>query len=214
MYLKTSHHVKRIGLVGVSIALILACLGIVILALAVRLNNGGWRTLYSRRIGGYAINYPADWSFDVFASGFHGDREQIALLWQELPFPVIEIRLKELDSPTLQSVATWGKHRIEEQYAAPAFQYEIVSEQTVMLGQNTVFMREYIIRAGGSPPLRKKDAYISRSEDGLIITLTAWDNDHYEELEALFDEIVATFRTISTAVGWSRQPQFVFSLYS
>jgi len=131
----------------------------------------------------------------MFAGGFHGDEQQVALLWRELPFPVIEIRRKEFHHPSLQDVSDWGRQRIAEQYMRPGFKYEIMPEETVVLGNNTVIMREYTIYAELSPPLQKKDAYIARADDGFVITLSARGDD-YVEVEPLFDQVVATFRSL------------------
>jgi len=131
----------------------------------------------------------------MFAGGFHGDEQQVALLWRELPFPVIEIRRKEFQHPSLQDVSDWGRQRIAEQYMRPGFKYEIMPEETVVLGNNTVIMREYTIYAELSPPLQKKDAYIARADDGFVITLSARGDD-YVEVEPLFDQVVATFRSL------------------
>lgn len=192
---KTAQRFLRTGLVVFVLFLVLASLLVATLVIKSRFSDGGWRTLWSRTIGGYAIDYPAGWSFDMFAGGFHGDEQQVALLWRELPFPVIEIRRKEFQHPSLQDVTDWGRQRITEQYMRPGFEYEIMPEETVVLGNNTVIMREYTIYAEPAPPLQKKDAYIVRADDGFVITLSARGDD-YKEMELLFDQIVATFRSI------------------
>jgi len=191
----TPRRFLKIGPVVFVLFLVLASLLAATLVIKSRFSDGGWHTLWSRTIGGYAIDYPAGWSFDMFAGGFHGDEQQVALLWRELPFPVIEIRRKEFQHPSLQDVSDWGRQRIAEQYMRPGFKYEIMPEETVVLGNNTVIMREYTIYAELSPPLQKKDAYIARADDGFVITLSARGDD-YVEVEPLFDQVVATFRSL------------------
>jgi hypothetical protein len=191
----TVHRFLKTVSVVLVLFLVLALLLVAALVIKSRLSNGEWQTLWSRTIGGYAVDYPAGWSFDLFAGGFHGDENQVALLWRELPFPVIEIRRKEFQHPSLQDVTNWGRQRIAEQYMRAGFEYEIMPEETVVLGNNTVTMRAYTIYAEPSPPLQKKDAYIARADDGFIITLSARGDD-YREMELLFDQIVATFRSI------------------
>lgn len=185
---------KIVPLLGLSLVI---AAGIIWLLFVHYLNRECWNTLWSQRIGEYAIDYPTGWSFDVFSDGSHGDQELVALFYKRLPYPVIAVRRKSFVNPSVQEVASRGEQRIREMTSGDE-RYELFPLTMVTLGENRVITRVYETDIGTPLPLRKKDACIAREDDGFILTLVA-TQEGFSGVEPIFDQMVSTFRTTDSA---------------
>ena len=76
-------------------------------------------------------------------------------------------------------------------------QYELfpLLEETIPAGE--VLSREYMIDLETPLPLMKKDIYIAREQDGIILTFTTV-RDRYEDEKAILEHMVASLRLLDT----------------
>ena len=150
--------------------------------------------VFESRVGHFSITYPSTWSTEQFTKGFHSDQEAIALFTTLSPFPVVTIAQKEMALPTLDKVALWGEERILEINDEFDDEYKLFDIQYIKINGVQAATREYLIDIETSLPLKKKDVYIARDSNGLIITF-ATTAESYDEVIGIFEQMIASFKS-------------------
>ena len=164
--------------------------------------QGGWSTFSSPCIAGFAIDYPSTWKDERFSNGYRGDDEIVAIFYSRLAFlPYVEIARQEVVSPSFEEVAVWGEQRIEALNPDLDDLYKLSDIVETDYGEMNVWVREYTMDMETSSPVKKKDIYIVRENDAIIITFTdalqAYDTSVDD-----FDHMISTFRTLTVDNCW------------
>ena len=189
---------NRSYLSGIGVFLFFALLSVACTNRATMSGATTWRSFNSPTIGYFAMDYPSDWQSDRFPGGYRGDDEAIALFYAtDALFPAVRIARREFLAPTLEEVAAWGEARIMALNPDSDDQYELfpLLEETIPAGE--VLSREYMIDLETPLPLMKKDIYIAREQDGIILTFTTV-RDRYEDEKAILEHMVASLRLLDT----------------
>lgn len=104
-------------------------------------------------------------------------------------------------SPSFEEVAVWGEQRIKALNPDLDDLYKLSDIVETDYGEMIVWMREYTMDMETSSPVKKKDIYIVRENDAIIITFTdafqAYDTSVDE-----FDHMISTFRTLTVDNCW------------
>lgn len=108
---------------------------------------------------------------------------------------MVTVARKEMKSPMLEDVASWGEDRILSLNNRPYDEYELFNQEYVIINGLQVITREYLMDEETPLPLHKKDVYIARTHDGIILTLSATASN-FEEALIIFDHMVASFESI------------------
>jgi len=144
------------------------------------------------------MDYPRAWESRKFAAGNRGDEELIALFYATdsvLGFPVVSVARKVFAAPTLDEVAAWGEERIIAINPDYDDQYELFPLIEEQLPTGKVLSREYTMDTETPLPMMKKDVYIARAQDGIILTFMV-PLEQYEDEKEVFEHMVASFRSI------------------
>lgn len=161
------------------------------------LENGRWRTFSSPTIGYFSIEYPVWWKSERFVNGYRGDADTVALFYLPAPqlFPVVHIVRKSVAAPTVDDTVSWGLDRFQALNADASDQFEILPLEDVTVDGAEAMSREFIMDTETPLPLKRKDVYIARKGDMLIITLIS-TLDGYEEALPLFDHMIDSFENL------------------
>lgn len=161
------------------------------------LENGRWRTFSSPTIGYFSTEYPAWWKSERFVNGYRGDADVVALFFPPAPqlFPVVRIVRKSVDAPTVDDTVSWGLERFQALNADASDQFEVLPPENITVDGAETMSREFIMDTETPLPLKRKDVYIARREDMLIITLIS-TLDGYEEALPLFDHMIDSFENL------------------
>lgn len=164
--------------------------------------QNGWSTFRSPCIAGFAIDYPSTWKDERFSNGYRGDDEIVAIFYSRLAFfPVVAIARQEKVSSSLAEVAEWGEQRIKALNPDSDDLYELSDVVEANYGEMNVWVREYIMDLETPSPVKKKDVYIARENDAIIITFM--DNvQDYDTSVHEFEQMVSTFRTLPLDTCW------------
>lgn len=164
--------------------------------------QNGWSTFRSPCIAGFAIDYPSTWKDERFSNGYRGDGEIVAIFYSRLQlFPVVEIAYQEGESPTLEEVSEWGERRIKALNSDSDDLYELSDIVEIDYDEMNMWMREYTMDLETSSPVKKKDMYIARENDAIIITFMD-ELQNYDASVNQFDHMVSTFRTLPLDTCW------------
>lgn len=187
---------NRSYLSGILILLLLGLFNVACTGRAATSTATDWRSFDSPLIGNFSIEYPRAWQSGRFPAGNRSDDEVIALFYAAgAPFPVVRVARREFPAPTLAEVAAWGEEGILALNPDSDDQFELfpLVEETIPAGE--VLSREYVMDLETALPLMKKDVYIAREGDGIILTFTTV-RDRYEAEKAIFEHMVASFRSL------------------
>lgn len=178
---------------GVLLALfvlaMLSCTGI--------LKGSQWRTFESPRIGHFSIEYPNDWRSERFPNGYRSDPDRVAQFYPPAPqlFPVVHLVRRPVSSPTLDEAVNWGLERFEALNPDASDEFEIFPLENITVNGAEAMSREFIMDTETPLPLKRKDIYIARERDILIVTLISALNG-YEDALPLFNHMINSFESI------------------
>lgn len=180
----------------------IACILLILSALAATgctelLENARWRTFSSPTIGYFSMEYPAWWKSERFVNGYRGDDDVVALLFPPAPqlFPVVRIVRKPVPSPTVDDTVSWGLERFQALNDDASDQFEILPLENITVDGAEAMSREFIMDTETLLPLKRKDVYIARDEDMLIVTLISTLNG-YEDALPLFEHMIDSFESL------------------
>lgn len=161
------------------------------------LESARWRTFSSPTIGYFSMEYPAWWKSERFANGYRGDADVVALLFLPAPqlFPVVSIVRKPVPSPTVDDTVSWGLERFQALNADASDQFEILSLENITVDGAEAMSREFIMDTETPLPLKRKDVYIARDKDMLIVTLISTLKG-YEDALPLFNDMIDSFESL------------------
>ena len=178
-----------VALLGVFAVAMLGCSGI--------LESAQWRTFNSTPISQFSIEYPSGWKSDRFLYGYKSDPELVALFYIPGPqfFPVVRIARRTVPSPTLDDAVEWGLERFEAINPDMDDEFEIFPLEDIIVNGAEAMSREFIMDTETLLPLKRKDVYIAREGDMLVITLISTLNG-YEDALPLFNHMIDSFESL------------------
>lgn len=178
-----------VALLGVFAVAMLGCSGII--------ESAQWRTFNSTPISQFSLEYPSGWRSDRFLHGYKSDPELVALFYIPAPqlFPGVKIARRTVPSPTLDDAAEWGLERFEALNSDMSDEFEIFPLEDIIVNGAEAMSREFIMDTETLLPLKRKDVYIARGEDMLVITLISTLNG-YEDALPLFDHMINSFESL------------------
>lgn len=157
--------------------------------------EGGWATISNLQYG-FTVDYPTIWKAEIYDDyGYRGVNEIKLHIYRSLVGDVfITVRYQKRINPSLADVQEWRNilmihaNRNLSNQGKPTFQ-EIESHEDILNGQS-VIRRKY-----GNGETLLEDIYIARSNDMIIITLAAEENE-FNNYSEDFEAIVASFRPL------------------
>ena len=161
------------------------------------LKSDQWRTFGSPRIGHFSIEYPSSWRSERFSNGYRNDPDRVAQFYPPAPqlFPVVHIVRRPVPSPTLDDAVNWGLERFEALNADASDEFEIFPLENITVNGAEMMSREFIMDTETPLSLKRKDVYIAREGDILVITLISTLNG-YEDALPVFNHMISSFESL------------------
>lgn len=176
---------------------LISLLGLALLGCTGIPESAQWRIFGSPRIGHFSIDYPSSWRSERFSSGYRNDPDLVALFFPPAPqlFPVVRIARKSVPSPKLDDAVNWGLERFEAMNPDASDEFEILPLEEITIKGAGAMSREFIMDTETPLPLKRRDIYIARERDILVITFISTLNG-YEDALPLFDHMINSFESL------------------
>lgn len=186
--LKVRQFITR-ALLGLFALVMVGCTGLA--------EGAQWRTFGSPRIGHFSIEYPSGWRSERFPNGYRNDPDLVALFYPPAPqlFPVVRVARRSLPSPTVDDAINWGLERFEALNPDANDEFEIFPLESIMINGAKAMSREFIMDTETPLPLKRKDVYIAREGDILVITFIS-TLAGYEDALPIFDHMIDSFESL------------------
>lgn len=160
-----------------------------------RASDGEFRSIKNEQFN-FSVTYSSEWRAHTYGEGGFRGRSDVKLRIFQTQFGSFEISVsyKPAHEPTLQDVAAWGAHRIEQANERLRNSGGLEFEAHV-LTEDEIDGVEVLRRSYSNERIHLEEVYIARATDMIILRLDS-DKPIHEKLPDEFNQIVESIRPL------------------